>query len=384
MARYIYPSSIIGGGSIMKQWRLSLIALACVTASGLWTATEACSVFSLMARDKTIISARTMEFGHDMGYAMIVVPRGKSFKSPAPEGVAPVQWTTRYGYVANNVLGKEDGISDGLNEAGLSFSLLWYDADMQWQSVSPKDKIPALANVVFGSWVLGNFGNVKEAVSAIHKVRVFGHKNPELGGAVLPGHFILHDPSGDCVVIEYEQGQVPVDETPLGIMTNAPNFPWMLTNLRNYAGMTNDQVKPAVFGGRTYPATGHGAGMFGLPGDLTPPARFVRMAVMTKFADPQENAEGLLNQAQHIVSALHIVRGMAVDRDAKGNITASESTQWSSFRDHTNRVYYFRTYDNFNLRKIDLKRLDFQAAKVKTIPMFTDREIIVDVTDRAK
>jgi len=39
---------------------------------------EACSVFKVTAEDGTIISGRTMEFGHDMGYAMIVVPRGKS------------------------------------------------------------------------------------------------------------------------------------------------------------------------------------------------------------------------------------------------------------------------------------------------------------------
>ena len=367
----------------MKKIVASAIVLGLILAGGLSTTLEACSVFSVSAKDKTIISGRTMEFGHDMGYALIVVPRGKSFVSPVPEGANPAKWTTRYGYVGINAMGKEDGISDGLNEAGLSFSLLWYDGDMQWQSVSAKDKTPALANIVFGSWVLGNFGSVNEAAGAIAKVKVFGHKNPELGGAVLPGHFILHDASGDCVVIEYEQGQVHVYENPLGIMTNAPNFPWMLTNLRNYVGMTNDQVLPGIFGGKTYPSTGHGAGMFGLPGDLTPPARFVRMAVMTKFADPQDNADGLLNQAQHIVSALHIVRGMAVDRDAQGKVIASETTQWSSFRDLTNRVYYYRTYDNFNLRKIDLKKLDFSARAVKTLPMFTDKEVMVDMTDRA-
>jgi hypothetical protein len=140
-----------------------------------FTQADACSVFSIRAKDKTIISARTMEFGHDMGYAMIVVPRDKSFVSPVPAGINPVKWKTKYGYVANNVLGKEDGISDGLNEAGLSFSLLWYDSDMIWQSVSLGDQAPALANVVFGSWILGNFGSVKEAVQSIDKVRVFGH-----------------------------------------------------------------------------------------------------------------------------------------------------------------------------------------------------------------
>lgn len=368
----------------MKKTPTCVLALIVLLTCFFFTQAEACSVFSVTAKDKTIISGRTMEFGHDMGYAMIVVPRNKSFVSPVPDGIKPVKWKTKYGYVANNVLGKEDGISDGLNEAGLSFSLLWYDGDMIWQSVSPQDKTPALANVVFGSWILGNFGSVKEAVQSIGKVRVFGHKNPELGGAVIPGHFILHDASGESAVIEYEQGVVHVYDNPLGIMTNAPNFPWMLTNLRNYAGMTNDQVGPSVFGGKTYRSVGHGAGFFGLPGDLTPPARFVRMAVMTKFADPQENAEGLLNLAQHIVSSLHIVRGMAIDRDAQGKVIASETTQWSSFRDLTHRVYYYRTYDNFNLRKIDLKNLNFSAECIKTIPMFTDREIIVDITDRAK
>ena len=295
-----------------------------------------------------------------------------------------MKWKTRYGYVANNVLGKEDGISDGLNEAGLSFSLLWYDGDMQWQTVSPKERTPVIANIVFGSWILGSFGTVKEAIQAIVHVKVFGHKNPELGGAVLPGHFVLHDAQGDCAVVEYEQGEVRIYENPLGIMTNAPNFPWMLTNLRNYVGMTNEQVPPAKFGKKSINSTGHGTGLFGLPGDITPPSRFIRMAVTLRFADQPENAEGLLNMAQHVVSSLHIVRGMAVDRDANGKITASETTQWSSYRDLTNRIYYFRTYDNFNLRKIDLKKLDFHADKVKTIPMFADREIIIDVTDRGK
>lgn len=345
---------------------------------------EACSVFRVIAKDGTIISGRTMEFGHDMGYAMIVVPRNKSFVSSAPDGITGLKWKTRYGYVANNVLGKEDGISDGLNEAGLSFSLLWYDGDMQWQTVSPQDKSPALANIVFGSWVLGNFSTVKEAAEAITKIKVFGIKNPELGGAVLPGHFILYDAKGDCIVIEYEKGELHIYDNPLGIMTNAPNFPWMLTNLRNYVGMNDSMLKPGTYGGQTFNTTGHGSGMFGLPGDITPPARFVRMAVTARYADTPDNAETALNLAQHMVSSLHIVRGMAVDRDKDGKIVASETTQWSTFRDLTNRVYYFRTYDNFNLRKIDLKRLDFNANKVKMIPMYADKEIIVDVTDRGK
>ena len=61
-----------------------------------------------------------------------------------------------------------------------------------------------------------------------------------------------------------------------------------------------------------------------------------------------------------------------------------ESTQWVTFRDLTKRIVYFRTYDNQNLRKIDLNKLDFSGTTVKRIPMFGTSEIIVDVTDQAR
>ena len=70
-----------------------------------------------------------------------------------------------------------------------------------------------------------------------------------------------------------------------------------------------------------------------------------------------------MNLAQHLVSTIHIVKGTIVDRDKDGKIVASETTQWSSYRDLTNRIFYFRTYDNFNMRKIDLKRLDFTGPR---------------------
>lgn len=93
---------------------------------------EACSVFKVTAEDGIIVSGRTMEFGHDMKYAMIVVPRGTSFVSPAPDESAGMKWKTKLGYVGNTVLGDRRVVTDGLNEAGLSFSQLWYDSDMKW------------------------------------------------------------------------------------------------------------------------------------------------------------------------------------------------------------------------------------------------------------
>jgi len=345
--------------------------------------TQACSVFRVTAKDGTIISGRTMEFGLDLKYSMIVVPRNREFISPAPDSKAGLTWKTKYGYVGNNISGAESVVTDGMNEAGLTFSALWYEADAQFQMVGPNERKVALAHMMVGSWILGNFATVDEVAKEIRKIKIYAFKVPQMGVAP-PGHFILYDAKGGCIVVEYEGGEARLYDNPLGVMTNAPNFPWMMTNLRNYVGMTNDQRGAQDFSGIKVVPTGHGNGMFGMPGDITPPSRFVRMAIMTKFADQQEDAQKTLNLAQHIVSALHIIKGMVVDRAPDGRVMASETTQWASFRDITNRIYYFRTYENFNLRKIDLKKLDFNAEKIRTISMYGDSEMITDITNQEK
>jgi choloylglycine hydrolase len=124
--------------------------------------------------------------------------------------------------------------------------------------------------------------------------------------------------------------------------------------------------------------------MIGLPGDLTPPSRFIRLGVTTHFADQPENAEKGLNVCQHIVNAFNIVSGMAVDRDPRGKVVAKETTQWASFRDLKNKVFYYQTYENTDLRKVDLKKLDFTGDKPKFIDMYGDTQSVKDVTGAAK
>ncbi len=369
----------------MKRNLSRIIVLCALVVAATFSAdiSGACSVFRVIAKDGTIISGRTMEFGFDMQYSLMLVPRGKEFTSPAPDGGTGLNWKARYGYVANNVLGIEQVITDGLNEEGLAYSGLWYETDTKWQQIGPGEKKTALAHVMFGSWVLGNFATVEELKKGIGKVKVFGLYIPQMKMA-MPLHAAIQDAKGGSVVVEYENGEARVYDNPIGVMTNAPNFPYMVTNLRNYIGMSPTKLEAKEFGGVKLDPTGHGSVMWWLPGDITPPSRFVRLAVMTRFAEQQDNGEKALNLAQHIVSAIHIMKGMVVDRAADGKIIASETTQWSSYRDLTNRVFYFRTYDNFNMRKIDLKKLDFTSFTLKSTPMYGDVEVIKDLTDRLR
>lgn len=343
---------------------------------------DSCTAFRLQAGDGSILVGRSMEFAVDMKYDAIVVPRGKTYVSPAPDGKEGLAWKTRYGYVGIAAFGMEWGVSDGMNEAGLAVGVLWFENDMKWQDVGSGETDRALAQGMVGDWILGNFAGVEELKREIRDVKVFDYTDP--GTKMSPTvHFIVYDAQGGCIVIEYEDGLCHIHDNPLGIMTNAPRFPWQLTNLRQYIGMTSGNPQPVRRAGLTFPPTGHGAGMFGLPGDLTPPSRFVRLAVLTGFSDPQLSAGKTLNLAQHIINTFDIPLGLITDTAPDKKTVQKESQQWVTFRDLTNRIVYFRTYDNQNLRKIDLNRLDFSGAAVKRIPMFGTSEIVTDITDQA-
>ena len=367
---------------VRKFVSAAIISLS-ITAFCLTGISDACSLFRVTGKDGTIISTRTMEFGAEIGYGLVRVPRGRPFVSPAPGNNTGIRWNARYGYVGANAFGDETMVMDGLNEKGLSFSYLWYETDMKWQQVEPGETGTALAHVLLGSWVLGNFATVGEVKKEIEKIRVFGFHAPQMGMAP-PLHAAMQDAAGGSIVIEYNNGRVEVFDNPLGVMTNAPDFPWMVTNLRNYIAMSPVAPPATDYAGVKLRPTGHGAGMWGLPGDLTPPSRFVRLAVLTHMADRQADSAKTLNLAQHIANTFDIVRGMAVDKGPDGKITASETTQWTFFRDLTNKVLYFKTYDNFNLRKIDLKKVDFEGKTTKTVPLYGDGETIKDITDRIR
>ena len=65
--------------------------------------------------------------------------------------------------------------------------------------------------------------------------------------------------------------------------------------------------------------------MFGIPGDYTPPSRFVRLAMFERFVNRQDDKEGNLNLCQQIINTFTIPFGIIVDQDAQGNVTASIS-----------------------------------------------------------
>ena len=339
----------------------------------------ACTDFQIKAEDGTVVVGRSMEFAIDLESHIMVFPKGQKFVSGAPGGKKGLKWTNKYGFVGANAFGY-DAVNDGMNEEGLSIGLLWLPGT-EYQEVPAREGKKALSHLYIGNWILSNFATVSEVKEGIKDIFIWGELIPELG-IVPPLHVAVHDIEGNSLVIEFINGKRMVYDNPIGVLTNSPTFDWHMTNLRNYVGLTSYNVKPVKIGGITFKATGQGSGVFGIPGDWTPPSRFVRAAAFTHLADPPKNSiEGVI-LAQHILNTVDIPLGV-IKENKEGVGLEEERTQWVVIKDLKGKVFYFHTYEDSSLRAVDLNKLNLRrGAKVTSTSMESGGNGVTDITDK--
>jgi choloylglycine hydrolase len=353
------------------------------TAIGLFVAavlatsvSPACTGMTLKPRDGSRIFGRTLEFAIDMQSNLIVVPRGQAFVGSTPQGKPGKRWTTKYGVVGMNAFGMAATL-DGMNERGLAVGLFYFPNYAGYQTVGEADVERALAPWEFGLFLLSTCATVDEATAAAESVLVGAVVQADMG-MVPPAHFIVSDAAGGCVVLEHVDGALKVHSNPLGVMSNSPTFDWHLTNLGNYVNLTVNNVPPLKLDGTPIAAFGQGSGLRGLPGDFTPPSRFVRAVAFSQSALPAETAHDGVLQAFHLLNQFDIPKGAV--RGSEGSQPTAEYTLWTSVADLTNRRYHFRTFADSRLRMVDLAKLNFAAPEIRTISL-QGHEQIEDVSE---
>lgn len=340
---------------------------------------SACTGIRIKPKDGSVIVARTLEFADDIHSNIIVIPREKAFVGTAPGDKAGLRWKTKYGIVGANAFGMP-AIIDGLNEKGLVVGLFYFPGYAKYQQVKAKDLERALAPWELGVYLLGGCANVKEAVEAARGIRV-GEVVQKDMGFVPPCHYFVNDASGQCAVLEYVDGELKVHDNPLAVMSNSPAFDWHITNLRNYVNLSVTNVPPVSVAGIKLPGFGQGSGMLGLPGDFTPPSRFIRAVAFSQSALPVATAhEGVL-QAFHILNQFDIPKGAA--RGVEHGKEVADYTLWTSASDLKNLRYFFHTFDNRRIKMIDLTKVDLNAKQIATISM-AGKEVIEDISSQAK
>jgi choloylglycine hydrolase len=361
---------------IMKAFK-SLVVAALLIGSLLLgmlvAAANACTGIRLTAADGTVVQARTMEFGVDMRSNVIVVPRGYERTGTTPDGKPGLKWNSKYACVGANGVGLPIML-DGVNEMGLSAGLFYFPGTAGYMPYTAADADQTLAPWELGSWILENCATAGEVKSAVAKL-VIPEVVLEAWGFCPGAHYVVVDVTGAAIVIEYVGGQLHVVDNPLGVITNSPTFDWHMTNLRNYIKFTPTAAPPLVLDGVTLAALGAGSGMLGMPGDFTPPSRFVRAVAYSQSAEPVDTGEEVVLQAFHILNNFDIPKGSVQGtKDAHGNVVADQ-TQWTSVCDLKAKKFYFRTHANSQIRSVDLGGLSVDGGEIQTISMQGDEAI---------
>lgn len=340
-----------------------------------------CTSFTVTAEDGSVTAGRTMEFAFDLESRLIVFPRGMSYEAKSPDPSVPgYSWRGAYGTVGMNLLGREC-LLDGVNEAGLYFGALYLPHFTEYQSVPVGRESESMSQIHdVGNYLLSTCASASEAAAALERVLVWGQPDPSTG-LPIDLHYTLHDAGGNSLVAEYIDGELQLHDNPLSVLTNSPPFDWHLLNTGNYVNLSAVNVPDLPLSNYNVNALGQGSGMLGLPGDFTPPSRFVRAVALSQSAEPAADAAGAAIVASHILDSFDIPKGLV--RSGESGPDSIEYTEWSTIAGlgDGDRRYFVRFYDSPVWCVVDLEKLDFDQSGVT--PVDTRADWLVDVTPSA-
>ena len=258
---------------------------------------------------------------------------------------------------------QEEFVAEGLNEAGLSAGLFYFPGYGRYEAFDASKKSSSIADLLLVPLYLVSCATVEEVKAAVGKVHVV---------AVYPDASTVHwrfaDASGRQLVLEIIDGEPIFYENDLGVLTNSPGFEWQLTNLNNYVNLYPGAAPSQMLGALRLSPFGAGSGFLGIPGDITPPSRFVRAAFYQPSAPEQATAADAVTQCFHILNNFDIPIGIETDRGGKPTDIPS-ATQWTAVTDVKNRVIYYRTMYDSNIRAFDLRSIDFAAISYRSEPL---------------
>lgn len=347
----------------MKYKRLAIL-LAGVATFAITSVADACTGISLKAKDGAVVFGRTMEWGtFDLLSQVVIVPRGQQFTGHTPDGKSGLTWKGQYGFVGLDAPAMGEGlILDGMNENGLAVNGFYLPGFTEYQAYDPAKSSISVGPGDVVPYLLSTAATVDDAKAALAKVRVTPVVAPSLGFAP-PGHWIVTEPSGKAIVIEYVNGELVISDAPLGVITNAPNYDWHITNLRNYLNLSPVALPSKRIEEMDFAPLGGGSGMIGLPGDNTPPSRFVRAVAFSQTARPTPTGQETVYEMFRMLDNFNLPLGSAEGEGEAKTKGMRSSTIWTTVYDTKNKALYYHTQHNRRVRIVDMSKIDFASAR---------------------
>lgn len=86
---------------------------------------------------------------------------------------------------------------------------------------------------------------------------------------------------------------------------------------------------------------------------------------------PAETSKEAINEAFHILNNFDLPIGVEYPAEHKSYIPKDlpSATQWTAISSLNDREFYYKTMYNSQIRKVDLKKIDFSTVKYTVLPL---------------
>ena len=304
------------------------------------------------------VFGRTLEIGIKMDNQIVYVPRNSEDFIKTKNG----DFSTKYSTIGT-AFSMIQAFGDGINEKGLMGSSNLMPKYATFSDEIVDGKINLETSSAF-DYLLTRCRDVREVIEQARKLIIVKGEGEaaEMSSSM---HFFFMDTKGEKVVLEPKDGKLACYENPYGVLTNSPEFPWHTTNLKNYINLKAENVEQGDFNGTSLSKLGEGSGLVGLPGDFTPPSRFVRAAYFVSNTPKDLDRNKAILQAFRILSQSDIPTGAVKDP----NNNNDDQTLYTGVMDSKKQAYFVKCHDNIDIQSFylddykDVKQVKFLELK---------------------
>lgn len=311
-----------------------------------------CTAMTLQTTEGETFFGRTMDFSFPLDPELYIVPRNYIWSCNSKSAKILNQYS---------FMGIGQDISDlifvdGVNEMGFAAAVLYFPGYAHYETEDyPNTNKISIAAIELVKFLLGMCASVSQAESMMQNITIIGVED-SLTNSVAPLHWMITDKSGKSMVIESTKSGLHIYENPIGVLSNSPDFKWQMTNLRNFMNLSPHQLEKKQWGDVELTPFGQGCGTIGLPGDYSPPSRFVR----TSFQKSHTPVPSSKREA--VITAFHIMEGVSIP---KGIVTThrgtDDFTQYTAFMNVNTGEYFYKTYYNCQIMRAELRSDEFSG-----------------------
>lgn len=248
---------------------------------------------------------------------------------------------------------------DATNEKGLSMAGLNFPENADYKPFH--EKLNNITPFEFIPYILGKCKNIYEALEEVNKINLVNMDFSE-NLPLSPLHFIISDRTKSLTVESVKDG-LKIYENPVGVLTNNPTFDYHLMNLNNYMTLNEGKCENKFSDELKFNNYSLGLGALGLPGDFSSPSRFIK-ATFVKYKSKLGSSEKeSVNQFFHILNSVAMPKGCVLVRDGE-----YEYTRYSSCCNVDKGIYYYKTYEDFNIKKFEINSFDLNTKELYEMP----------------